>query len=62
MYEGILAFILRELKKLQVVEKGCSHRKKDALWDRLTALLRIVNETIEYCNSQYGQNLVSLWT
>ena len=29
-----------------VVEKGLSHRKKDALWDRITALLRIAKETI----------------
>ena len=33
-------------KKLPVVEKGWSHWKKDALWDRLTALLQIVNKTI----------------
>ncbi len=55
-----LSFILREvkitscLKRLEPPEKGAS-------WERLTDLMRIVQETINYCYSQYGRNLVSLF-
>ena len=44
MKESLHSFYVKY--KLPVVGKGWSHRKKDTLWDRLTALLQTVNEII----------------